>query len=308
MKDTIKSYFFYSLLTLLAGFSFQASAQIKVFACEPEWKALAEVIGGEKVTAFSATTAFQDPHYIEAKPSLIAKVRNTDMIFCAGANLEESWLPLLLRQSDNSRIQLGKAGYFLAVDQVLAIEIPDVQETKSSHGHIHSAGNPHVHLDPYRLIEIGNAFFKRLEYIDRNNSSYYRSRFEAFKQEWQQLIARWEKLGEKLKNKKAIVYHKNWSYLANWLNIQVIGEIESKPGVPPTSSHMAQLLSLVKEQKPDFILVTTYQDDKGPQWLSQKSSVPVVHLPFTVGGNKVATDLPKLYESIISLLLKQLND
>jgi len=281
-------------------FSVSASAKVEIFACEPEWKALAEALGGEHVSAFSATTAFQDPHYVEARPSLIAKARQANMLVCTGAELEVGWLPLLLRQSGNPSIQQNQAGYFLATEQVNLIEKPT--QFDRSQGDVHAAGNPHVHLEPYRLLIIAKALKERLMVVDANNKESYQANFEQFEKMWQSQISIWEVQAAPLKGKKAIVYHKNWSYLMSWLGITPIGDLEPKPGIPPTSAHLSSLLNTVRTTGADTIIVANYQNDKGAQWLSGKTHIPIVILPFTVGGGEKATDLVSLYNEILSRL------
>lgn len=291
------------LVGLLIGLLFVSTpvlAKVQVFACEPEWQALAEAIGGEYVRVHSATTAFQDPHYIEARPSLIAKTRNADLLFCTGAELEIGWLPLLLRQSGNSAIQENAPGYFLAASQVERLDVPT--QLDRSQGDIHAAGNPHVHWDPYRLLKIAAALARRLGVIDPDHAETYQQRYESFASEWRDAIQSWETQVMSLKGKRAIVYHQYWRYLLNWLEIEVAGDLEPKPGLPPTSAHLADLLNRVKDNKPDFILVANYQNDKGAQWLSQKTGIPVIRLPFTVGGSKLATNFPSLYSEVLSAL------
>lgn len=278
-------------------------AKVQILACEPEWKALADVIGGEHVKVYSATNAFQDPHYIEARPSLIAKARRADMVVCTGAELEIGWLPLLLRQSGNAAIQETATGYFLAASQVERIDVP--VKLDRSQGDIHAAGNPHVHWDPYRLLDIADALTKRLEIIDVDNKQYYQQQYQSFASNWRSFIKEWEQQAKPLQGKKAIVYHKNWDYLLRWLGVEVIGDLEPKPGLPPTSKHLAKLLSTARADKPDFILLANYQDDKGAQWLGKKAGVPVVHLTFTVGGSTGAKSLNSLYSEVISLLVAQ---
>ena len=279
-----------------------AFAKVNVFACEPEWKALVESIGGEKVDAFSATTAFQDPHYIEARPSLIAKARRADLLVCTGAELEIGWLPLLLRQSGNASIQAGQPGYFLAASQVERIEVPT--ELDRSDGDVHASGNPHVHWDPYRLLTIAKALNQRLQTIDSNNAVFYQQQLNQFSARWQSAITHWEEQAVELHGKKAVVYHKNWSYLLNWLGIKMIGDLEPKPGLPPTSTHLASLLKTVRSEQPDFIFMANYQNDKGAQWLSRKANVPVLKLPFTIAGSERAIDLFSLYDEVLSMLIK----
>ncbi|MFT5117216.1 MAG: zinc/manganese transport system substrate-binding protein [Kiritimatiellia bacterium] len=278
-----------------------AFAQIDVFTCEPEWKSLVEAIGGEFVQVYSATTAFQDPHHIEARPSLIAKTRQAELLVCTGADLEVGWLPLLLRQSGNAIIQENEPGFFLAAAQVERIEVPT--QLDRSQGDVHAAGNPHVHWDPYRLITIAEALGKRLQVIDPANAAHYQQRLSRFVADWRTSITHWEQQADVLRGKKVIVYHKNWSYLLQWLQVDVIGDLEPKPGIPPTSAHLAKLLSTVRANKPDFILMANYQDDKGAQWLSKKANVPVLRLPFTVGGSEQASNLDALYNEVLSTLI-----
>lgn len=278
----------------------QAFAKVNVFACEPEWKSLVESIGGRHVKVYSATTAFQDPHHIEARPSLIAKTRQADLLVCTGAELEIGWLPLLLRQSGNASIQEDELGYFLATDHVERIEVP--QELDRRDGDVHAGGNPHVHWDPYRVISIATALTQRLQLLDTKNKIYYQQQFTIFHQRWKNNIVRWEKQAAVLRGKKVIVHHKNWSYLINWLNMIELGDIEPQPGLPPTSAHLAQLLKQVRVDRPDYILLANYQDPKGARWLGKKTQVSLLTLPFTVGGNERVNDLETLYDEVISKL------
>jgi len=302
----IKMKFLYC--TMLAFFIASPLAQAKtnIFACEPEWKALAEAIGGDKVKVTSATTAFQDPHHIEARPSLIAKTRRADLLICTGSELEIGWLPLLLRQSGNKDVQVGQPGYFLASEQVERIEIPEKMDR--SMGDIHAGGNPHVHLDPKRLLSIAEAFTQRLQLIDAENAGFYEAQFERFETKWLDALQGWESQIAALKGKKVVVYHKNWSYLLAWLDMEAVADLEPKPGIPPTSSHLVSLLQLVKAEQPEAILVAAYQDDKGARWLAKKSGIPVLNLPFTVGGDKESTDLLGLYQNTLTQLLDTQKD
>ncbi len=281
-------------------FSLSASAKVNVFACEPEWKSLVETLGGQHVKTFSATSAFQDPHYAEARPSLIAKTRQADLLVCTGAELEVGWLPLLLRQSGNASIQQNELGYFLAAEQVDRIEIPIVLDR--SQGDVHASGNPHVYWDPYRLLAIARALSERLILIDSDNIDDYQANFSVFEGMWKKQIKSWETQSAQLRGKKVIVYHANWSYMMNWLGIEAVGNLEPKPGIPPTSAHLASLLKKVRLTGADYILLTNYQDDKGARWLSQKIKVPVINLPFTVGGSEKAIDLVSLYNEVLMAL------
>src|SRR2546425_7965841 len=166
-----------------------AAAALNVFACEPEWGALAQELGGDKVSVFSATTALQDPHRIEARPSLIARIRNADLLICSGSELEVGWLPLLLTQSGNDRIQPGSPGYLEASQYVVKLEIPKVIDRAL--GDIHASGNPHVHLDPRNIAKVAEVLTGRLVGLDHANADTYRGRSDAFGKRWQSAIEGW---------------------------------------------------------------------------------------------------------------------
>src|SRR5262245_16944229 len=168
-----------------------ALAALNVFACEPEWGALAEELGGDKVSAYSATTALQDPHRIEARPSLIARIRSADLLICSGSELEIGWLPLLLTQSGNRKIQLGTPGYLEASQYVAKLEVPKVIDRAM--GDIHPGGNPHVHTDPRNIAKVAAVLEERLAQLDPGNAGTYHSRAKSFLERWQTAIARWEK-------------------------------------------------------------------------------------------------------------------
>ena len=297
----LQRYYSVLLFALLAGLTDQAMAKINVFACEPEWAALAQEIGRPVITVYTATTAYQDPHHIEARPSLIARARRADLLLCTGAELEVGWLPLLLRQSGNTRIQQGAPGYFMATEQAELIE--KQERVDRSMGDIHAAGNPHVHLDPYRLLDVADRFTARLAAFDPENAQVYRENYNAFVNRWQMAINSWENRAQRLEGKKVVVQHRSWSYLLNWLGIEAVADLEPKPGLPPTSGHLTDLLRLVELHKPQAILIAAYQNDRGANWLSQRSDIPVVKLPYTVGGTPQATDLFSLYDNTLDILL-----
>ena len=290
------------LFTVVFGLSTPSFAtdNIRVFTCEPEWQALVKEIGGNKVATYSATTALQDPHHIEARPSLISQIRRADLLICTGAELEIGWLPVLLRQSGNPRIQKGKPGFFMASDYVRKIEIP--KELDNKHGHVHAAGNPHVHLNPKNILTIAKALSKRLQQIDKSNTDYYQGLLEEFNHQWLANIKKWQQDSRLLKGKQAIVYHKNWSYLLKWIGIRTLGDLEPKPGLPPTTSHLVSLIKVAQEFNANFILVATYQNDRGAEWLSKKTGVPVLKLPFSVGSTPDTERLSGLFDVLIKAL------
>jgi zinc/manganese transport system substrate-binding protein len=287
------------LLLVCALMAPQAHA-LNVFACEPEWGSLLHELAGDAIQVDVGTSALQDVHVIEAKPSLIAKVRKADLIVCTGAELEVGWLPQLIRQSGNSKVASGP-GYFLASDQITTLEKP--AKLDRSEGDIHPGGNPHFQMDPYRMLAIAKALDARLAELDPAKAATYKQRLDDFTTRWQAAIKGWEAKAAPLKGRKVVVHHWSWIYLLTWLNMEQIGALEPKPGVPPTSSHLASLVDLTKASNALAIISAAYQDPKPGQWLSERTGVPAVVLPFTVGGDDRSKDLFGLYDSTIDKLL-----
>jgi zinc/manganese transport system substrate-binding protein len=278
-----------------------ASAALNVFACEPEWGALALELGGDKVSVYSATTALQDAHRIEARPSLIARIRSADLLICSGSELEIGWVPLLLTQSGNSRIQLGNPGYFEASQYVAKLEIPKVIDR--SMGDIHPGGNPHVHTDPRNIAKVATALEDRLVQLDPGNADTYRSRSKSFLERWQAAIARWEQEAAPLKGVPVVVYHKDFSYFINWAGMREVASLEPKPGIPPTPSHLAELIDQMKSSPAKVIVYSPYNSPQAAEFLSSRARIPAVMMPFTVGGTDKAKDLFGLFDDTIQRLL-----
>lgn len=281
-----------------------AWSKVNVLACEPEWAALAKEIGGDEVKAVSATSGRQDPHHVQARPSLLAKARRADLLVCTGAELEIGWLPLLLRKAANPRIQNGQPGQLIATRYVRLTGIPAIADRAA--GDIHSQGNPHIQTDPRNLLPVARAIAQRLAAIDPAKASFFEQRETAFESRWKQAITRWEQQAAPLRGKSVIVFHESWPYLEEWLGLRQTGTLEPKPGIPPTSGHLAELLAKLKSQPADLIISAAYQDPKPSQWLSAKSGLPVARLPFTVGGTDQADSLETLYDDTIRRLLDAL--
>ena len=293
------------LFVFLVFFSaLPARADLNVFATVPEWAALAKEIGGDKVKVYTATTAFQDPHRIEAKPSLLAQARRAQLVVAVGAELEAAWLPLVLRDSGNAGIQSGRPGYFEAANFVTRLEVPTVLDR--AHGDVHAGGNPHIHLDPRNFLKIGQALMTRMTELDTANAAAYQSGYKVFAEKWQVAMARWEKEGQSLKGVPVMVHHSSFSYLANWLGLKVVGTLEPKPGIEPTSGHLTALLNQQQASPARMVLRTPYNQDGPSQWLSGKTGVPAVLLPYTVGGTPEVNDLFSLFDDTLGRLLKGL--
>lgn len=279
-----------------------AQADLKIFATVPEWGALAREIGGDKVKIYTATNALQDPHRIEARPSLLARARQADLVVAAGADLEIGWLPLVLRDSGNAAIQPGRPGYFEASGFVNRLEVPAVLDR--SHGDVHAAGNPHIHLDPHNVLKVGEALAARMAELDAANAAAYQSGFRAFAGKWQTAMARWEKEAAPLRGLPVLVHHSSFVYLAHWLGIKEVGMLEPKPGVEPTSGHLTALLARQQTAPAKMVLRTAYNQDGPSQWIAGKSGIPAVLLPYTVGGTAEAKDLFGLFDDTVQRLLR----
>jgi zinc/manganese transport system substrate-binding protein len=294
----------FSVFLLLLMTSNTIYAELNVFACEPEWASLMKELTGEHGKVFSATTAFQDPHRIEARPSLIAKMRRADVVVCSGSELEAGWLPLLLRSSGNRKVQTNQPGYIEASQLVERLGIP--QNIDRSMGDVHAAGNPHVHLNPRRLTQIARIIGERLSKIDPDNAAHYQVKTSAFITRLEKKIKTWQILASPLKNAKAVVHHKDWKYLFDWLGIKQVATLEPKPGIPPSPSHLASLKKQMQTEPADFILRAAYQDDNASIWLEKQTGIKAIELPFTVGGSDNATDLFTLMDDTINRLLAAL--
>jgi len=278
-----------------------AAAALNIFACEPEWGALARELAGDKASIYVATTAFQDPHRIEARPSLIARARSADLLVCTGAQLEVGWLPLLQTQSGNDRIQLGRPGYFEAAAYVTKLEVPRVLDR--SLGDVHPAGNPHIHLDPHNIARVAEALSQRLAALDPANGDYYRAQSVRFLSRWREAIARWEKQGAALNGLPVVVYHRDLSYFINWLKLREAGALEPKPGIPPSAGHLGALLAQLGRQPARAVVRAAYNDPRPAEWLAERAKIPVVTVPYTVGGTEQAKDLFGLFDDTLARLL-----
>ncbi|MBS0337061.1 MAG: zinc ABC transporter substrate-binding protein [Proteobacteria bacterium] len=285
----------------LAAAALPARAALNVFACEPEWGALAKEIAGDRVSVYPATTALQDPHRIEARPSLIARIRSADLVVCTGSQLEVGWLPLLFTQSGNAKIQPGSPGFLEASQLVARIEIPTVIDR--SMGDIHPGGNPHIHLDPRNIAKVAEALGARLAQVDPANAPAYKAGTAAFMERWQLAIARWEKAAARLRGVPLVVYHKDMSYLIQWLGMREAGSLEPKPGIPATPAHLADLVERMKRDPAKVIVYSAYNSPKAAEFLAERTAIPATMLPYTVGGSDKAKDLYGLFDDTINRLL-----
>jgi zinc/manganese transport system substrate-binding protein len=292
-----------SLLGLGAWLTWTGTAlsAVNIFACEPEWGALANEIGGNRVSVYTATTALQDPHKIQARPSLIARARSADLVICSGAELEVGWMPVVIGQSGNDKISVGKPGNLEAANYVPLKEVPRLLDR--SMGDVHPRGNPHIQWGPQNIQLVAGELAKRLAYIDPAGKGYYESRLTSFTQRWAEATKRWEQVAASLKGVAVIEHHKELTYLFDWLGMPVVGALEPKPGVEPTASHLSELVEQQKTNPAKLIVITTEKNPDAAEWLSGQIKIPDIALPASVGGTPGAKDLFSMYDDAINRLL-----
>ncbi|PKO82877.1 MAG: zinc ABC transporter substrate-binding protein [Betaproteobacteria bacterium HGW-Betaproteobacteria-11] len=279
-----------------------AWAALKVFATVPEWGALTEAIGGSEVEVFVATGGLQDPHRIQAKPSLIARARNADLLIATGAELEVGWLPLVQRESANPSIQSGQPGYFEAARYVSLLEKP--ARLDRAEGDVHAAGNPHIQTDPRNFLRVGRALAERLAQLDPAHAALYAANEKRFRERLTEAITRWEKAAAPLRGVPILVQHKAFPYLENWLGLNQLGSLEAKPGMEPTSGQLEAVLSRQRQQPAKMVLRPAYQYDAPSRWLAERTKINVVILPFTIGGTNEARDIFSLFDDTVRRLLQ----
>lgn len=279
-----------------------AHAALNVFATVPEWAALSRELGGDKVRVYLATSPLQDPHHVQAKPSLIARARTADLVVATGAELEVGWLPLVLQQAGNDKVQPGSAGYFAATRYVALLDKPT--RLDRAEGDVHPEGDPHIQGDPRNVARVATALERRLERLDPSNASYYKARYERFAARWEAAITKWQREAAPLRGVPVVVQHKGFTYLEAWLGLKEVAALEPKPGMEPTTSHLARVLAILQREPAKMVLLAAYQSDQASQWLAQRSKIQVVKLPFTVGGTDRAKDLFSFYEDTIRRLLE----
>jgi zinc/manganese transport system substrate-binding protein len=277
-----------------------AHAALEVLACEPEWAALAAELGGDLVHAESATTPQQDPHYIQARPSLIAKVRRAKLVICTGADLEVGWLPLLLRQAGNAAVQPGQPGSLVAADYVELLDKP--ASVDRALGDVHPYGNPHIQTDPRNIGKVAAALASRLAMLDPANADTYRARSANFAMRWQAAVERWSAALAPLKGKQVVTHHKGWAYLESWAGLMEVGNLEPKPGLPPSAAHLSELLDVLKGKDVAVIIRSVYEDGKASEWLGSRTSIPYVVLPHTVGSIAGTDDLFGMFDVMVKTL------
>lgn len=291
-----------SLIALAGALLAPPALALNVFATMPEWGALARELGGADVEIYTATTALQNVHRIQARPSLIAKYRQADLVVATGAELEAGWLPALQQKGNNPAVRPGQPGYFEASAHVPMLEVPEVLDRAM--GDVHPFGNPHVQTSPHNILAVAGPLAERLAQLDPARAETYRARHTRFVHRWRDAVTRWEARAPPLKGLPVVTTHRDSPYLFAWLGLREVATLEPKPGVPPSAGHLERVLDGLGRQPARMVLRAAYQDPQPAEWMASHARIPVVVLPFTVGGADGADDLFGLFDVTLARLLQ----
>ena len=283
-----------------------AAAPLKVVATTEDLAALAREVGGDRVTVEAIARGYQDPHFVEAKPSFILKFSRADLLIVVGRELEIGWLPPLINNSRNAKIQVGAAGYLDPSSSVKILEIPTGQLTRAM-GDVHPSGNPHYWLDPGNGRAIARAIRDRLTQLDSAGQATYAQRYDDFDKRLATAERRWDAAMAPYKGTKVVTYHRSWPNFTDRFGLNVIGYVEPKPGVPPSPSHTIDLIAEMKKQQVKIIIIEPYFDSKTPKQIADQTGATVLVMAPSVGGQPGTDDYIKLFDFNINLLVTTLS-
>jgi zinc/manganese transport system substrate-binding protein len=299
MKKTILAL----ALTLLAGNAIAAPGKLTVVTTTSDLASITREVGGQFVEVTSIARGYQDPHFVEPKPSFLLLLKSADLLEVVGLELEIGWLPPLIDQSRNAKIRPGSAGY---LDVSRGVEILDrpAGGVDRSMGDVHPLGNPHYWLDPANAVRIAIQVEKKLEQLQPANAAYFQQRLNDFKLRMNEANKRWTAMLAPFKGAKVVTYHNSWPNFMRRYGLNVAGYVEPKPGVPPSPSHLFQLISMMKQQKIKVILMEPYFDHKTPQSVADRTGAQLIVLYPSIGGAKSGTDdYIQLFDTNIALLV-----
>src|SRR2546428_4588674 len=295
-----------SMLLVASALPAAAAKKLNIVTATTDMAALAQEVGGDRVSVESIAKGYQDPHFVEAKPSFLLKLRQADLLIVVGLQLAIGWMPPMITQSGNHRIQVGAPGYFDASQVAEILEIPTGTVTRAE-GDVHPLGNPHYWLDPDNGRRIAKGIAGKLAEMDAADSSYFQQRFQDFDKRLTAAEQKWDAEMKPYRGRKVVTYHRSFPNFAKHFGLNVIGYVEPRPGIPPTPSHTIELIGLMKRENCKVILVEPYFDLKTPQSIGQATGAQViVYLP-SVGGEKQVTNYFQLFDYDIALLIKAFN-
>ena len=283
-----------------------AARKVKVVTTLADFASLAETIGGERVETMSLAKGYQDPHFVEPKPSFVLKLHDADLLIVAGLELEIGYLPPLLDQSRNEAVRPNGKGYLDASVGCDIMEKPTEKVTRAM-GDVHPYGNPHYWLDPQNGRVIARAIAAKLEALDPAGAETYRKNLQAFEARLTEAEARWARAMAPYAGAKVVTYHRSWPNFAKAFKLDVVGYLEPKPGIPPTPQHKLEIINLMISQKVPIIVMEVYFDEKDPNFVASKTGARVVIIPPSVGGVPAAKDYISLFDTNVDLLVKALS-
>jgi zinc/manganese transport system substrate-binding protein len=300
-----------SALVVISAAS-MAEAKVKVFACVPEWATLAAAIGGDRVEVTLATSALDNPEKMTPTPGMISALQGADLIVCTGAGLEDSWLPAMLDKAGNAKVAEGQPGHFMASEfvQLVADEAAGGHEHHGPavpHTHMHGDGNPHLHGNPANVRSVAAQFAKRLIEIDPDGKAAYSAAAKSFIRDLGALAKEMETAAAALKGVRVAVQHEHSLYVLKWLGIVTVATVEPTPGVAPGPEHLAAIIAEMPQQDVKFVLYAAHEDPGPSQYVAEKVGIPLIKLPYTIGGTPEATDFQTFYRSTVERLLDGLN-
>jgi zinc/manganese transport system substrate-binding protein len=278
-----------------------AAGKIQIMTATTDLAALAQEVGGDKVEVESIARGYQDPHFVDAKPSFLLKLKRADLLIVVGLELEIGWLPPLITQSTNPKIQVGGPGYFDASRFARILEIPTGQVTRAE-GDVHPLGNPHYWLDPENGLRIAKGITDKLSEMRPGDAAYFAQRYADFEQRLKQADQRWLAEMKRYEGRKIVTYHRSWPNFADHFHLNVVGYVEPRPGIPPSPQHTVELIQQMKRENVKVIVVEPYFDLKTPNAVARETGAQVLVLPPSVGGEKEITDYFKLFDYDINKL------
>ncbi|RJO64437.1 MAG: zinc ABC transporter substrate-binding protein [Myxococcales bacterium] len=290
------------LLTLAAllAMTLPAQAKLRVVGTLPDFAAIAEELGGDRVETVSLIKGTQDPHFVDAKPSLILEVNRADLLIFIGMGLEEGWLPVLVTQSRNGHVQPGGPGYLDASTFVTPKEV--VAKPDRAMGDIHGQGNPHYYTGPDEMLKVAEGIYTRLVQLDPEGKADYDARWKAFTDKYARKSVEWKTKLAALKGTNIVEYHKSWIYLIDWLEFSSVGALEPVPGVPPSPSHVSKLLMAVKNQNVRFVFQEVYQPTNLSRIFADKAGAKLLILPAMAGAEPGVKTIWDKFDRIVELL------
>ncbi len=283
-----------------------AAKKLNVVTSTTDMAALAQEVGGDKINVESIAKGYQDPHFVEAKPSFLLKLRNADLLIAVGLQLEIGWLPPLITQSGNPRIQPGANGYLDASQFAQILDIPTGPVSRAM-GDVHPLGNPHYWLDPDNGRRIAKGIANKLAEMDPADQAYFQQRLADFENRLGQAEKRWEAAMASFRGRKIVTYHNSWPNFAHHFGLNVVGYVEPRPGIPPTPGHTLELIQMMKRENVKVLIMEPYFDSKTPNSIGAATGAKVLVLMPSVGGEKEITDYFKLFDYDIGLLTQAFN-